>query len=74
MIFSKQKKPASAGYDKSEKIPGIRSSICTGERVAGFKALSNGKFDELILIRDDRDLQKFLHTYQIEEKEIKREW
>lgn len=27
-----------------------------------------------MLIQDDRDLQKFLRTCQIEEKEIKREW
>ena len=74
MVFSKRKKPASADYDKGEKVPVIRSSICTGERVAGFKNLSNGKFDELMLIRDDRDLQEFLQTYQIEEKEIKKEW
>ena len=74
MIFSKQKKPASTNYDKQEKIPVIRSSICTGERVAGFKNVSNGKFDELMLIRDDSVLQEFLRTYQIEEKEIKREW
>ena len=74
MILGKRKKPASAGYDKSEKIPVIRSSICTGEQVAGFKKLSNGKFEELMLIRDDRDLQSFLRTYQVEEEEIKREW
>lgn len=47
MIFGKRKKPDSAGYDKSEKIPVIRSSICTGEQVAGFKTLSNGKFEDL---------------------------
>ena len=74
MFFGKRKKPAAAGYDKSEKIPVIRSSICTGEQVAGFKTVSNGKFEELMLIQDDRDLQEFLRTYQIEEKEIKREW
>ena len=74
MFFNKQKKPAGAGYDKSGKIPVIRSSLCPGEQVAGFKDLTDGKFEDLMLIRNSRDLQEFLHTYQIEEEEIKREW
>lgn len=74
MFFGKRKKPVTADYDKSGKIPVIRSSICTGEQVAGFKALSDGRFEELMLIRNSRDLQEFLQTYRIEEKEIKREW
>lgn len=74
MFLSKRKKPAAAGYDKSGKVPVIRSSICTGEQVAGFKDPTDGKFDELMLIRNSRDLQEFLHEYQVEEQEIKREW
>ena len=54
--------------------PVIRSSICTGEQVAGFKDLATGKFQELMLIRDQRDLQDFLRRYQVEEPEIRREW
>ena len=50
-----------------------RSSICTGEQVAGFKD-SGGKFEELMLIRNDKDLAEFLNRYQVEESEIKREW
>ena len=56
------------------KIPVIRSSICTGEQVAGFKDSVSGKFDELMLIRDNKDLSEFLSRYQVEESEIKREW
>lgn len=74
MFFSKRKKTAIASYDKSGKIPVIRSSICTGEQVAGFKDLAGGKFEELMLIRDDRDFREFLRRYQVEETEIKREW
>ena len=74
MFFRKRKKSLTADYDKSGKIPVIRSSICTGEQVAGFKDPVSGKFEELMLIRDSRDLQEFLLCYQVEETEIKREW
>ena len=73
-MFGKRKKPSVSSYDKSGKIPVIRSSICTGEQVAGFKDTVSGKFDELMLIRDSKDLSDFLGRYQVEEKEIKREW
>lgn len=74
MFFSKRKKPPAAGYDRGGKIPVIRASICTGEQVAGFKDPDSGKFEELMLIRDSRDLKSFLREYQVEETEIKREW
>lgn len=73
MLFHKRKPPITA-YDKGEKIPTIRSSICTGEQVAGFKDPVSGKFEELMLIRNDRDLQEFLRQYQVDGSEIRREW
>lgn len=73
-VFGKRKKPAEVPYDKSGKVPVIRSSICTGEQVAGFKDPVSGRFEELMLIRDGSDLSEFLHRYQVEESEIKREW
>lgn len=73
-MFGRRKKVAVSTYDKSGKTPVIRSSICTGERVAGFKDPASGKFDEMMLIRDDRDLSEFLQRYQVEESEIRQEW
>lgn len=73
-MFGRRKKPTVAFYDKSGKIPTIRSSICTGEQVAGFKNPVSGKFEELMLIRDQKDFEEFLRLYQVEEDEIKREW
>lgn len=52
----------------------IRSSICTGEQVAGFKDPASGKFDEMMLICDSHDLAEFLSLYQVEESDIQREW
>ena len=73
-MFGRRKLSAENSYDKSGKIPVIRSSICTGEQVAGFKDTVSGKFEELMLIRDSKDLSEFLHRYQVEESEVKREW
>ncbi len=74
MMFGRRKQPDISPYDKTGKVPVIRSSICTGEQVAGFKDIVSGKFEELMLIRDERDLAEFLSRYQVEESEIKREW
>ena len=73
-MFGKRKKPQVIPYDKSGKVPVIRSSICTGEQVAGFKNIASGKFGELMLICGEKDLSEFLSQYQVEESEIKREW
>lgn len=73
-MFGRRKRQAISPYDKTEKIPVIRSSICTGEQVAGFKDTVSGKFEELMLLRDGKDLAEFLSRYQVEESEIKREW
>lgn len=74
MLFDKRRMPPAANYDKAGKIPVIRSSICTGEQVAGFKDTVSGRFEELMLLRNAQDFQEFLHWYQVEGAEIKREW
>ncbi len=73
-MFGRRKKRMAPPYDKAGKIPVIRSSICTGEQVAGFKDPVSGKFDELMLIRDSGDLAEFLSQYQVGENDIQREW
>nr|WP_325212393.1 aspartate dehydrogenase [uncultured Oscillibacter sp.] len=73
-MFGRRKKQTEAPYVRGGKIPVIRSSICTGEQVAGFKDPVTGKFEELMLLRGDRDFQEFLRRYQVEESEIKKEW
>lgn len=64
-LFSKKKKPESKAYDPALKRPVLRCSICTGEQVAGFKNLSDGKFEEVMLIRNESDLQAFREQYGI---------
>ena len=61
-------------YDKQNQKPVIRSSICTGEKVAGFRDLHTGKFTEVMMISDNRDMDLFLEKYDISVAEIKTEW
>lgn len=73
-MFGRKKRQTVIPYNKEGKIPVIRSSICTGEQVAGFKDPASGKFQELMLIRDSGDLADFLRRYQVDEDDIQREW
>ena len=61
-------------YDRENWKPVLKCSICNGEQVAGFRDPVSGRFEELMLLRDDRDFQEFLLRYQVEESEIRREW
>ena len=61
-------------YDKENLKPVIRSSICNGERVAGFRDINTGKFTDVMLIRDNKDMDEFLTKYDISVAEIRKEW
>ncbi|MDE7220893.1 MAG: aspartate dehydrogenase [Oscillospiraceae bacterium] len=73
-MFGKRKKRTRPDFDTAGKIPVIRSSICTGEQVAGFRDEASGRFQEVMLLRSGEDLREFLELYGIRETEIKREW
>ena len=60
-------------YDPEKQYPMIRQSICTGEKVAGFRDKDGGHFTEVMLIRGEKDLQEFRDRYHIEE-DIKTEY
>ena len=72
MMF--RRKAKKCPYDRENQKPVIRSSICTGEQVAGFKNLHTGKFSEVMLIHDGRDLQEFLETYDLSEADVSTEY
>lgn len=69
-----KKKPVKADYDRQNQKPVIRASICNGEQVAGFKDVRTGKFSEVMLIRNDRDLEEFLERYDISGQEVGKEY
>ena len=58
-------------YDKENKKPVIKSSICNGEQVAGFKDIRTGKMEEIMLIKNTADLETFKTMYGITEEIIK---
>ena len=55
-------------FDPERYTPIIRCSICTGEKSAGFRDRTTGRVEEIMLIRDDRDLADFRAQYGIESK------
>ena len=68
-----KKKTLVLTYDKENKKPVIKSSICNGEQVAGFKDIQTGKIEEVMLIKSQEDLEKFKVMYGINE-EITKEY
>ncbi len=61
----KQKKAPAETYDAAALEPVIRSSICTGEKVAGFREKATGRFREVCLIQSPADLEAFRRKYGI---------
>lgn len=68
------KKQENRSYDREKLRPVILCSICTGERVAGFRDKNTGKFSEVMLIRNIGDLEEFRRLYNIDEAEIPTEY
>lgn len=74
MLFGKKKKQEIKRYDSEKLSPAIKASICTGEKVAGFVDKDSGKFDDIMLIRGEQDLQAFCQLYGLKEEEIRKIW
>ena len=65
-MFGKKKR-SKKEFDSAIYHPVLKCSICTGEQVAGFKNKHTGKFEEVMLITDSRDLELFKKTYHLTE-------
>lgn len=65
-MFFRKKSVKTKSYDRENQIPVIRSSICTGEKTAGFKDRRTGHFTEVMLIRTDADLEQFRKEYGVD--------
>lgn len=61
-----KKKTIVKTYDKANLKPVIRASICTGEQVAGFQDLHTGKFEDVMLLKTEADLEQFKSRYGID--------
>lgn len=53
-------------FDPETQYAVIRSSICTGEKVAGFKNKKDGHFTEVMVIRTSEDEKRFKAIYGLE--------
>lgn len=53
-------------YDPERQIPVLKCSVCTGERIAGFKDTETGHITEVMVIRSDDDLRYFRKHYGID--------
>ncbi len=67
-----RKKVQTREYDRENQMPILRCSICNGEQVAGLKDLRTGKFEEIMLIREQKDLEDFKVMYGV--SEVKKEY
>lgn len=54
-------------YDPERQIPVIRASICTGERVAGFRDRQTGRFTEVMVLHSEEEKSRFLKLYGLTE-------
>lgn len=54
-------------FDPKKEKAVLKCSICNGEQVAGFKNLETGKFNEVMLIRSEKDLELFKTRYHLSE-------
>ena len=61
-----KKKIVTKTYDKENKKPVIKASICNGEQVAGFKNIHTGKIDEDMLIKNHAYLDALKKMYGID--------
>lgn len=59
-------------FDPEKQYAVIRCSICTGEKVAGFKSKEDGHFTEVMLIRTDKEEERFKKMYNL--KTVKKEY
>ncbi len=70
MLFGRKNRANTSnqpGYNPETHRSILRCSICTGEQVAGFKDIRTGKFQEVMLIKNNQELREFMETYGVSE-------
>ena len=66
-LFRRKAQSSLVTYDPGTQKPVIKCSICNGEQVAGFKNKSTGEFEDVMLIRNQDDLDSFKKIYNLTE-------
>lgn len=72
MFGFKKKKPIDIyRYNKQTEVPAVKSSICTGEKTAGFLEVNTGKYRDIMLVESEADIEAFKSACGVDEvKEI----
>ena len=71
MFGWRKKKAEEPKFPAGDYEPVIRSSICTGEKVACMRNRHTGRLQEVMLIRSPEDLDVFCRQYGLEREKIK---
>lgn len=53
-------------------MPALKTSICTGEKVAGFIDIDTGKFHDYMLIKGSQDLVEFCDNCNVQIDDLKK--
>lgn len=61
MLYLKETVP----YDPEKQYPVIRNSICTGEKIAGFRDKQGNGFTEVMVIHNDEEKRLFMNIYDL---------
>ena len=70
-LFGRKKsREAAVQFNPETQYAVIHSSICTGEKVAGFKNKTDGHFTEVMLIRSPADEKEFKETYGVKSVKV----
>ena len=70
-MFNKKKKRETITYNAELEQPAVKTSICTGEQVAGFMEKETRHFRDVMLIRSDRELADFCEACGVKPAELK---
>ena len=66
-LFRRKSQASLVTYNPEAQKPVIKCSICNGEQVAGFKNKSTGEFTDVMLIKNQDDLDLFKKMYNLDE-------
>ncbi|MCR5214724.1 MAG: aspartate dehydrogenase [Eubacterium sp.] len=71
MFGIKKKTKVEIKYDPEVEQPALKTSICTGEKVAGFININSKKFRDVVLVRNSKDLDDFCQAIGVREEDLK---
>ena len=65
MLFQRKTAISFPSYDPERQQAVLKCSICTGGQVAGFLDRQTGHFTDVMLIRNEKDLEAFQKHYKL---------